>query len=261
MTAHVADPLDAIHEAREPVLEMAANRAYVGEQLLLLDHVEHRAAHGGLQRRGGRRVEVERVGVEVVRDVSAGPDPGERQARAHGLAHRDDVRDAVHHLVTPPTARTAEAGLDLVEDHDPAGAAHQRRGFRHEPGRNVRQPFVGEDRAEQHAGEGHAVRLEALDGPLDFRQVQVAALRFRGPLLDGAIRLRKGHPPEVRFEGTDRHPEHFRAVAVVGGVAADDPVTAGEQPRHPERHLDGLGSRAAHLQHRERVAVELHEPL
>ena len=190
-------------------------------------------------------VEVARLPAEVLHQIAPGGGGGQGYSGAQRLAHADDVGLYPLDLITPPVAGAAKTGLDLVADEQAPGSAHQPGDFRQEPVRNRWQALVCEERTEQQAGERHSVPLETGDGRLHLAEV-VAERIVIGIDLVEPEQIGKRHRAHVaRLRARVVQTPDLGAVAVVGGVRADDALTAGGGARHHQCHLVGFGARAA----------------
>ena len=132
--------------------------------------------------------------------------------------------------------------------NSPPALAHDFGGGGHEPGRDVGQAFVGEDRAHQHAGEGNAVLRETCDHgaqPVEMPSGGVRGSTASRRVLRESIGLRKRYGPDIAVVALrSRELADFGAVAVIRRVRADDAPSTGGQPRHHQGHFVGLGARA-----------------
>ncbi|MNM96036.1 hypothetical protein D3C81_1085000 [compost metagenome] len=150
--------------------------------------------------------------------------------------------------MAPHRPGAPEAGLHLVDDDQPAGLAHQFDRALQQSGRDARQALVGEDRAEDHAGEADAGGFQAIDGALHLGQVGLDQ-RLAGKAMQRPVGLGEGNAAHLA-EGLAlavhhrRHLVHRGGVAVVAEVAADDPSTAPELASDAQGLLVGLGPRA-----------------
>ncbi len=163
-------------------------------------------------------------------------------------------------FVAPPAPGAAVARLDLVGDQVAAGRPHHLRRARHEAARHVGQALVGEDRADDQAGEARAVVLEAADRAAQALEIGLCKVGFARARHDRPQHLGEGdgaHVAAAVLAGADAgHLADRLAVAVIGGVGADDALLAGGAARHAQRHLVGLGARAAEDDALDRRPVE-----
>ncbi|MNP37622.1 hypothetical protein D3C76_1310800 [compost metagenome] len=134
--------------------------------------------------------------------------------------------------MTPHLPGAAETRLDLVDDDQATGLAHQLHGTLQQGRRNAREPLVGEDRAEDHSGDADAGFLQAVDGGLDFAQVGLDEVLAAEPA-ERPVGLGEGdaaHFGEILALAVHQRRDlvHRGGVAVVGEVAADDAAAAPE---------------------------------
>ena len=105
---------------------MGTDRARVGLQTLLFDHIEHRAGCGHRNRVAAKGVEVAALRGEAVQHLGLDRQSGHRVAVAHRFAERHDIgHQAMAGKAPEVVAGAAKAGLDLVGDEQATGLAHR----------------------------------------------------------------------------------------------------------------------------------------
>ena len=151
-------------------------------------------------------------------------------------------------VVAPPLAGAAVAGLDFVGDDEAAGFVDHGGGALHEAGGDVGEAFVGEDGAEDEAGDALAGALEGVDAGCEAGEVGVGEVGFGGALEEGAVGFGEGDGADfggaVLIEGEAGEFGDEFGIAVVGAVGADDALVAGGEAGHADGDFDGFGAGA-----------------
>ncbi|MNI49926.1 hypothetical protein D3C73_1045650 [compost metagenome] len=231
LAAHVADDRVPGGQRLQALLHVSADVLRVFQQLLLLDHVQHRHADRRRHGRATEGVEVHRMATEGFDQGLVGDQAGQWIAVTHGFAEGDDVRHHAVGLMTPQVITgTAEAGLHFVGDEQTAGGADQRSGLVDETGRHPWQAFVGEQGVDQQRGRANALGLHRGNRGGDVGRVLLGQLRLGGA---GRcpVKARNRHGAGMGGEGFRRGQgggdlRQRRRVAVVVVVTDDDPGAA-----------------------------------
>ena len=101
LAAHVADQRVLPRQLFKTAAQIVAAVVHITEQIFTLYDLEHRLAHHRRHRVATEGVEIARIAGEVRRDLGGRDNDGKRMARAHRLAHGDDVRDNIGVLESP----------------------------------------------------------------------------------------------------------------------------------------------------------------
>jgi len=179
------------------------------------------------------------------------------------LPIRDDVRHDGCRLVAPKSACPAEASLHLVEDYDAARLPNDHCCLLHEAGRDPRQALIGEDRAQQHAGQRHALRGEIVDRRAHLAERPLAHLGLRQAGLLRPIEVGKPERADVCSSTQRRAGQHADevAMAVIRAVGTDEAAAAGGDPRHLHCDLVRFGAGAREHDAVDTVGVDAEQAL
>ena len=222
--------------------ELAAEGLGLGEQLLLLEDIEHGEGGGAGQRVAGEGA-AEAAGGGAIHHVGAAQHARERQAAGHALGHRDQVGDHAAVLDGEQLCGAPEAALDLVGDQQDAVARGELAQGVEEAGGRGHKAALAEHRLDDHGGHAiwRALLLEQLVQTLDGAlAIPAAILVGEGRVIDLggegaevlAVRLRLAR---------ERQAHQGAAVEAVG--EGHDAGAPGEGARDLHRVLGGLGAR------------------
>ena len=240
----------------ETLVVRAHHRAEAGrvldEPVLLVDR-DRRERRGQADRVAAvGQAAVEHLRLEVLGDGGAHRDGAQRQVRAgQALGHRHEVRRDAPFVDGEPVAGPAEAGHDLVGDHEDAVPVADLADAGDVAVGRDEDAVRADDRLEEDGGDGPGALvaddvLEALEGLADRPRLRLApAMGVR--VADDADDARLVGPA-ARIAGQRHGPQRG---AVVRAVASQDLVLAAVVAGELDGVLDRLGAteREEHLVH------------
>ena len=252
-----ADPRRVLGDRLQRVAQVGTHGLGVLPQPLGLDHVQDRGRGGDADRVAAERVEVPDLVTELLEDLGAGRDPGDRHAVAHRLAHDGQVgHDAVALEAPHRRPGAAEPGLDLVGDVQPAGRADHAGDRPQEPDRVGPDPVGGEQAVRDERGQPDAVPVHVGDRRA-YSPSQGLAVVVGSWCRDRPHRTaqRDGRAKAGRDLGGGR------GHAVVGVGGDDDALAAGVEAGDAQRQVDRLAAGAGEHDVADTVRVRAEQPL
>ena len=230
-------------------LQRSTDIARIVDHAFGFERVDHGKSHFALQRASGEGVEIARLCAKAFNQIAPRGGGRQWQARPHRFAGNDDVRDQAYRVITPPLAGAPISSLNLVGDDQAACGLHDLGGFGHKSFGNVRQTFIGKDRAQGERRKARAFGLQLVNrraqaGDISVSQRCTGKTGLHGAVSFGERNCTQAKVALVILAQIGQRTNHG-VVAVIGVICADDPAHAGGDLGHAQRHFDSLGTAAA----------------
>ena len=249
MAAHFADDFMFLVKAVKHLAQLASDLFRICLQAFLVDDLQNGAAGGT----GGWAcaIGMEReFSCQRISHMALGDNGGQWEAIADAFGHDDDFgNDAMGFEAPEIVAGAAKAGLDLVDDHQPATLAHLGGGGGEITVRGFNNAAIALDGFNNEARK--LSRSCVLDGAVNFREVGVRIIAEYAPV---GIRIghvmNSGEEGDVVAEAADAGERLGPDGGAMIGIAQRQHVNvAGELLGHDQGEIDGFGAAVGEMHH------------